>query len=211
MSKEPLSEYKQNAKIIEEIEARLAAVEKAEWEKIKNDHKGAVDNLRLKTNRYCYPKKPDGFGNVIPAIAERLTWRGYPSKTQSEITEEVRALFPKFKIPLNIWQKRLNRWEMKAVKTKIDGNMTVPVRLDKCETLSDIKTVLKAHANIEHASFSFKARISLDKKNLVAGNKTYPISMRKSGRYKYPSIRITTAQGKRVWLRLDAMIQLFIK
>ena len=153
----------------------------------------------------AYEKKP-GFGSVVPKIVDYMVLLGRAKLTQKTILHEVRKSLPNQVIQDNIWSRPLRRNELNKAQERITGNMTRPISVDGCKTLSDIKKKLKASLTVKDAAFTAKVAIAIDVSTVVIGKNVYPIQKRKvgKGKYEYPSIRIGTG-NKRQWVRVDLL------
>jgi hypothetical protein len=154
---------------------------------------------------HAYEKK-QGFGSVVPKIVDYMVILGRAKLTQKTILDEVRKNLPNQVIQDNIWSKPLRRKELKKAQERITGNMSPPISVDGCKTLSDIKKKVKASLTVKDAVFTAKVTVAINTDTVVIGKNVYPIQKRKAGgrKYEYPSIRIGTG-AKRQWVRVDLL------
>jgi hypothetical protein len=192
------------AKLRSELHAAVTkAARLAEKEFISSNPDAA--KLRYVHQGHAYENKP-GFGSVVPKIVDYMVILGRAKLTQKAILDEVRKNLPNQVIQNNIWSMPLKRSVLNKAQERITGNMTRPISVDGCKTLSDIKKKLRASLTVKNAVFTAKVTIAIDADNVVIGKNVYPIQKRQAGKgkYEYPSIRIGTG-NKRQWVRVDLL------
>lgn len=197
--------YKDVGKKLADAERYAENAAKNAWKEYVSQNPELTNNAGIKVGINCFVKRPAGFSKVVPAIAERLMWKGWCERTQLDILKEVKPLFPEQKLLPNIWTKKFTKWERDRVKTLVTSNASKPISLQGCDTLSELKKRISAANKLAGADQVIKATISITKDAVVVNKKEYPIEKIKSEGYEYNRIRITVG-AKRQWLRLDTLL-----
>ena len=213
LKKPPTPQNKQfleKAKKATEIQKTLGELVAPVIKQWRIDNPDLVAKYSTRTEIVCRPRGQEGFTEVYPKIVERMFFKKNEGKTQIDILKDVRPLFPKLVIHPGVWQHDIPKWAFDKIDTFIACSM-YPVDIRKCKTLSQIKKKLDAAIQAKAALRTFKTAVAISRDAIVIGDESYLIEARKVGDYKYRSIRVKTNDGKRSWIRVDALINLLEK
>jgi len=196
--------YAEKAKICAELKKVADDAVKLAEKQWKADNPQYADQYSIKSSNIAVPKGKKGYSKVYLKIAEQMLWRDNLGKTQKAILENVQKDFSEFNINASVWQKELPKWMIGQIKPLIESNSPVALNIRGCKSLSAIKKRLDTELAKNQAVRNIKADIAISKSTIVVGKLTYPVTMKKSGKYNYPSIRVDVG-GKRTWLRVDIL------
>lgn len=215
-SKKPVNQqkaYKDTAEFLKKIQV---VMNKAAREAGKQEHQRLLKSnpelvgkkIHFLPDNRCLPSAEIPFTEAYLKILDAMLFTGGSEKTQKEINEEVRKQFfpDKGKISLNIWTKPLEPWAIRNITTRIMSNMTKPVDITGCKTLGEIRRRLKVSQSDGGAVFQYSGKILVNKKVVEVGKASYPIMKRRKA-YAI-QIPINNDDGKRQWIRLDALLAL---
>lgn len=214
MHKKPVHQqkaFRETADVLAQVQAAMnkAARQagKEEYERLRKDNPElAGKKLHLLTGNRCLPSAEIPFTDVYLKIVDNLLYKGGLEKTQTAILEDIEERYfkDKGKISRNVWTRPLEPWAIKNIKVRITGNMDKPADITGCETLSDIRRMLKASQSHGAAILQYSGKITVNKKSVSAGKALYPIMKRREAY----AIQVSVDDGKYQWIRLDALLAL---
>lgn len=199
--------YATKAKHRSEYEKALNK-EMAKVAKTLQDENPEFEGFKVKPNNAVYIPSRKDTGKIITALTQGILLDRTNKKTQAAILRDVQTQFPESTLYSSIWYKPLSAGLWKKVETLIVGNMSNPISIRGCKTLSEVYKKIKANRERDAAIKTFKAEIVISKDAVIVGNKTYTTSYRTSNGHKYPCIRVKGRDDKRGWLRVDRLIAL---
>ena len=165
--------------------------------------------VKSHVNPVVYEKRAKGYGKIIPDLVELMLTPENLMLTQLALLEEVRLKHPKQKISLNVWHKKLQPYEKKAIKKALVKNDLSEDLMKGCEKLSQLKKAIKIDlSNKMEKKLTFNPKITIHPKTLIIDGRVYPIIKRGKNNHRSVSVRY---KNKQVWLRVDALAKLFLQ
>ena len=163
-------------------------------------------DLDVKVQNFSYVRNKKGVSKAIIAIAQRITWPSNVDKKQIDILKDIQPLFPDLELKPTIWQKKITGKLLQTVHIQINGNMTKPVNLKGCNTLSAIKKRVKAVLKaIGGKAYTFKPTVTFTPDVVIIGNKSYPIIKKVAKGLTYPSIKVPLGGRRDSSVRVDGL------
>jgi hypothetical protein len=200
-------QYAKEAKLRAEVEQKCNEVVRETFNKLAKENPSLAMFGFIAQNR-LYQKRPPGFSKIVPAIADRLSWQGQAHRTQADILADIQAAFPGYpNISANIWARELQSHVLKKIRQQFQSSFYHSVDLKDCKSLAQIKKAVLAADKTANAKHSFRVTVAIATDALVVNDVTYPIINHTSGRYAYPSVRVTV-DGKRPWVQVAHLIAL---
>lgn len=192
--------YSKNASLLKETNNFFAAKQRAALKEYRQLYRVIGKDIGVKFLTTTYVKKPAGHTKkLIQKIVTELAGEN-ASLTQKKILEIIQPHFGEEKLYPNIWQKKLEPWAINLVKSTL-GDET---NITGCKTLSDIKKRMIEKLGSQTGSKTYKVTITITRKVITVGKKLYPVTVRGTGKYKYPCIRVTFG-NKRHWLPIATL------
>ncbi|MGH1399176.1 MAG: hypothetical protein ACRBCT_08180 [Alphaproteobacteria bacterium] len=194
-----------------ELEFRLKEAQDSAIRIFEAEKPALAKLVSSRTTNIVYKKRPKGYTKIIPDMIALMIEDDNIDKTQKQVIEDVSADHPKQDIAQSIWSKDLQKYEIDAIKKQLEKDGLPEDIVKGCKKLSQIRQKLKDHLYEEREKTrEFKTNISVNKKRVVIGKKSYPVVFRNSKNKKYPCIRINL-RDKRYWLRIDVLTKALLE
>ncbi|MGH1399079.1 MAG: hypothetical protein ACRBCT_07685 [Alphaproteobacteria bacterium] len=194
-----------------ELEFRLKEAQASAIRIFEAEKPALAKLVSSRTTNIVYKKRPKGYTKIIPDIIALMVEADNIDKTQKQLIEDVSAKHPKQDIAQSIWSKDLQKYDLDAIKKQLEKDGLPPEIVKGCKKLSQVRKKLKDHLYEEREKTrEFKINISVNKKRVVIGKKSYPVVLRNSKNKKYPCIRVNL-RDKRHWLRIDVLTKALLE
>lgn len=165
----------------------------------------SIDKHILVVNK---ANKGINYPKLYAAIMDCLLSRGQQFKSQKSIREHLEKTKGFKGLNDNLWSWPLKRYALTAIRKRAKQD-PLNISLKGCKTLSDVRKAINVAFAKEESVQTIKVHVSLAKESLVISGNSYKIFECTTNTDSYKRVRVNNSEGKRFWVRVDALNALF--
>lgn len=137
----------------------------------------------------AHVRNPAGKNKALMRLVDLVIEDRACKKTNTDLLGQVKKEFPAITLNANLWSQKRQGYFIKNVQKRIDANMTAPVAIQGCQSLSDVRKRFKVSSLGKANTITRKVTFIFSPNAVVVNGKPYSFVRKKSKGHAYKIIK----------------------